>query len=106
MEAMIGSYYSGASKHMTRFKAFFIKISEHESPHKLKLGDDYQYPIKGSGESSYKQDSRKPMNMKDVLFVPRLKKNLISIYALDSKGMRVAFVDGQFLMWPKAKDYR
>ena len=39
---------SGASKHMTGFKESFVKLSEHESPHKVKLGDDYQYPIKGS----------------------------------------------------------
>ena len=39
---------NGASKHMTRFKESFVKLSEHESPHKVKLGDDYQYPIKGS----------------------------------------------------------
>ena len=41
--------------------------------------------------------------MKDVLFVLGLKKNLLSISALDAKGMRVAFVDGEFLMWPKGK---
>ena len=41
--------------------------------------------------------------MKDFLFVPRLKKNLLSILALDAKGMRVAFVDGRVLMWPKIK---
>ena len=38
--------------------------------------------------------------MKDVLFVPGLKKNILSTSALDAKGMRVAFVDGQVLMWP------
>ena len=86
---------SGASKHMISFKESFVKLSEHESPHKVKLGDDYQYPIKGSGESSYKIDSRKSMKMKNVLFVPGLKKNLLSISALDAKGMRVSFVDGQ-----------
>ena len=43
------------------------------------------------------------MKMKDVLFVLGLKNNLLSIYALDTKGMRVAFVDGQFIMWPKGK---
>ena len=32
---------SGASKHMMRFKESFMKLSEHESPHKVKLGDDY-----------------------------------------------------------------
>ena len=39
--------------------------------------------------------------MKDVLYVPGLKKNLLSILGLEKKGFRVAFVDGQVLMWPK-----
>ena len=81
-----------------RFKESFVKLSKHESPHKVKLGDDYQYPIKGSGESSYKLDSGKSMKMKDVLFVPRLKKNILSILVLEAKGMRVSFIDGQVLM--------
>ena len=41
--------------------------------------------------------------MKDVLFAPGLKKNILSIYALDEKGTRVAFIDGQVIMWPKGK---
>ena len=86
---------------MKRFKESFMKLLENESPHKVKLGDDYQYPIKGGGESSYKLDPGKSMKMKDVLFVLGLKKNLLSISALYAKGMRIAFVDSQFLMWPK-----
>ena len=89
---------SGASKHMTGFKESFVKLLEHESPHKVKLGDDYQYPIKGSGESSYKLDSRKSMTMKEVLFVLGIKKNLLSIYALDAKGIGVEFIYGQVIM--------
>ena len=83
---------SGASKHMMGFKESFVKLSKHESPHKVKLGNDYQYPIKGSEESSYKLDSRKSMKMRDVLSVLGLKKNLLSIYALDAKGIRVSFI--------------
>ena len=86
---------------MTRFKESFEKLSKHNSPHKVKLGDDYQYPIKDSGESSYKLDSGKSIKMKDVLFVPGLKNNLLSISALDAKGMRAALVDGQVLMWSR-----
>ena len=41
--------------------------------------------------------------MKDVLYVPRLKKNLLSISTLEEKGFKVAFVDGQVLMWPRGK---
>ena len=39
--------------------------------------------------------------MKDVLYVPGLKKNLLSISYLDKKAFRVAFIDGQVLMWKK-----
>ena len=59
--------------------------------------------IKGSGEASYKLDSRKYLLMKDVLYVPGLKKNLLSISALDAKGMRVTFVDGKVLMFLKER---
>ena len=67
------------------------------------LGDDSQYPIKGMGEASYKLDYGNSMTMKDVLYVPGLKKNLLSILALDKKGFRVSFVDGKVLMWKKGK---
>ena len=43
------------------------------------------------------------MKMKDVLYVPILKNNLLSISTLDKKGYRVAFIDGQVLMWSKGK---
>ena len=90
---------------MKEFKESFLKLSEHESPHKVKLVDDYRYPIKGSGESSYKLDSGKSIKMKGVLFVIGIKKNLLSISTLDAKGMRVAFVYGLVLMWPKGKSF-
>ena len=70
---------------MMGFKESFVRLSEHESPHKVKLVDDYQYPIKGSGESSYKLDFGKYLTMKEVLFVPGLKKNLLSTLALMQK---------------------
>ena len=73
-------------------------MSQHDSLHKEKLGDDYQYPIKGSGVYSYNLDSSKTLKMKDMLCIQRFKKNILSITALDAKGMRVAFVDGQVLM--------
>ena len=45
------------------------------------------------------------MKMKEVLYVPGLKKNLLSISTLDEKGNRVAFVEGQVLMWPRGKTF-
>jgi hypothetical protein len=85
---------SGASKHMTGQRDILSSLTENNFPHKVTLGDDYQYPIKGVGESNYKLDSGTPMKMKDVLYVPGLKKNLLSILVLDNKGFRVAFKYG------------
>jgi hypothetical protein len=61
---------SGASKHMTSQRDILSSITENKFPYKVTLGDDYQYPIKGVGESTYKLDSGTPMKMKDVLYVP------------------------------------
>ena len=44
------------------------------------------------GEASYKIGCRDSMKMKDVLYVSSLKKNLLSISALDKKGFGVSFV--------------
>ena len=41
--------------------------------------------------------------MKNVLYVLGLRKNILSIYALDAKGIRVSFGDGQVLMCPRGK---
>jgi hypothetical protein len=92
---------SGASKHMMGKKNTLSCILENKFSQKVTLGDDYQYPIKGVGESTYKLDSENSITMKDVLYVPSLKKNLLSISALDKKSYRVAFIDGKVLMWAK-----
>jgi transposase InsO family protein len=94
---------SGASKHMTGQRDILSYISEKKFSQKVTLGDDYQYPIKGVGESNYKLNSGNSMKMKDVLYVPGLTKNLLSISALEKKGFRVAFIDGEVLMWAKGE---
>jgi hypothetical protein len=88
---------------MTGYNDSLSDIVQKDSPHKVNLSDDYQYPIKGVGETSYKLDSGKPLKIKDVLYVPGLKKNLLSISALEEKEFKVIFIDGEVLMWPRGK---
>jgi hypothetical protein len=94
---------SGASKHMTGQRDILSCLSENKFSQKVTLGDDYQYPIKGVGESNYKLNSGTPMKMKDVLYVPGLKKNLLSISDLEKKGFRISFIYGEVLMWEKGE---
>jgi hypothetical protein len=79
---------------MTGQRDILSYISKNEFSHKVTLGDDYQYPIKGVGESNYKLNSGNSMKMKDILYVPSLTKNLLSISALEKNGFRVPFIDG------------
>ena len=51
MEAMIGLWIVG-NINMIGYKESFVNMYEHKSPHKVKIGDDYQYPIEGIGEAS------------------------------------------------------
>jgi hypothetical protein len=89
---------SGASKHMLGYEDYLSKLIHKYSPHKVKLGDDYKYAIKGVGEASFKLNSGKPMKMKEVLYVPGLRNNILLISALEKKGFTVAFIDGKVLM--------
>jgi hypothetical protein len=95
---------SGASRHMTSFKDSLSNLTKKDSSHQVRLGDNSSYPIKGIGNDFYSLDSRKHLKMENVLYVPGLQKNLISISRLEEKGFRVAFVDGQVLMWPRGKN--
>jgi hypothetical protein len=88
---------SGNSKNMTGQRDILSSLIENNFPQKVKLRDDYQYPIKRVGESTYKLDSGTPMKMKDVLYVPGLTKNFLSISTLDKKGFMFAFIDGEVL---------
>ena len=72
---------------MTRKKQTLSRVEEKKSPKKVSLGYDYQYPIKGIGEESYKLDFGTPMKIKEFLYLPGLKKNLLSISTLDKKGL-------------------
>jgi hypothetical protein len=64
------------------------------------LSDDGTYAIKGVGSTSFQLQSSNVFHVEEILFVPGLKKNLISVAVLESKGYTVAFSKGKALMWP------
>jgi hypothetical protein len=67
----------------------------------VELGDDSKHAVKGIGEASLQLDSSNRLLSKDVLFVQKLKKNLLYISGLEDKCFKVDFVVGQVLLWPK-----
>jgi hypothetical protein len=60
------------------------------------------YAINGTGSTSFQLDSG--LHIEDILYVPRLTKNLISVGVLEDKGHRVIFMEKKALLWPKDID--
>jgi hypothetical protein len=67
----------------------------------VELGDNAMYAIKGVGTASFQLESGKPIGMGDMLYVPRLKKNLLSISVMQDRGYAIAFSGGQVLAWSR-----
>ena len=76
---------NGASKHMTCFKQNLANYRDKKFNVKVELGDDGTYEIKGFGFASFQLQSGNIFHIDEILYVPGLKKNLISIAMLESK---------------------
>jgi hypothetical protein len=70
---------SGASRHMTGDQARISNLNEKKTSYKVDLGDKSTYPIEGFGQASIKLESCNHVHLRDVLYVPGLKKNIVLI---------------------------
>jgi hypothetical protein len=64
---------------MTYDRSLFNRFQEQEGGMSVELGDDATYPMRGVGSISFQMPSGDVLELSDVLFVPGLKKNLLSI---------------------------
>ena len=95
---------SGASSHMTGHKRFFKDLQEGGTGIHVELGDDVRYQAQGVGTVSFERESGKPLSFADVLYVPGLTKNLISVSTLEDKGYQVKFRDHRVYIRPKGSE--
>ena len=68
----------------------------------IEMGDDGRYNVTGIGTISFEGESSKPFILEDVMHVPGLKKNLISVAMLEDKGYDVFFSEGKAFLRSKA----
>jgi hypothetical protein len=92
---------SGASRHMTGYREHLTCLVEKESHLHVVLGDNSRYILKGVGYSTFQLDSDIPLQLGEVLYVPGMKMNLVSFYALENKGYKVTFYEEKVLAWHK-----
>ncbi|GJX62092.1 retrovirus-related pol polyprotein from transposon TNT 1-94 [Tanacetum coccineum] len=84
---------SGCSSHMCRSGSLFMDLDTSEKS-TVRLGDDIQVQIEGKGSVAINTTTDKKKVLHDVLFVPKLAHNLLSIGQLMSSGLVIVFDDG------------
>jgi hypothetical protein len=98
---------SGASFHMMRDKELFSDLNEKDFQMHIEMGDDGRYSANGIGTITFQRESGKPFQLKDVMHVPGLKKNLVSVAMLEERGYDVVFSDGKYFLrhkqWVKSR---
>ena len=92
---------SGASFHMTGDQDLFSDLEEKDLGVHIEMGDDGRYSATGIGTISFERESGKPFILKEVLHVPGLMKNLISVAMLEDKGYDVVFSEGKAFLHSK-----
>ena len=86
--ASSGIWYvdSGASRHMTGVREYFLELSESGTYIEVVLGDDNVVRAVGVGTLTFDREPKPPLKVSDVLYVSGMKKNLISVSALEDRG--------------------
>jgi hypothetical protein len=92
---------NGASSHMTGVRENFTDLRDTEVRMEISLGDDTIVIVVGRGTITFQRESMPPLSFRDVLYVPGLKKNLISVSTLQDRGLEVSFKGTKVLIHPK-----
>jgi hypothetical protein len=73
---------SGASRHMTEVREHLTYLTQIRDV-EVVLGYDWVVKVVGCGTISFQRESLPPMLLTEVLYVPGLKKNLVSVSAIE-----------------------
>jgi hypothetical protein len=92
---------SGASSHMTGIREHFSDLRDPDFRIDISLVDDRIVTVAGIGTVSFRREDLPPISFTDVLFVPGMKKNLISVSTLQDRGFEVLFIGSEVLIYPR-----
>eukprot|EP00253_Pinus_taeda_P013425 PITA_13425 len=98
VSSMMGSIWyldSGASFHMTGDTSLFSALEEKDLKMRIEMGDEGRYSVPGMDTVSSQREHGAPLTLADVMYMPRLKKNLVLIVMLEDKGYNVVFSKGK-----------
>jgi hypothetical protein len=85
---------------MIGVREHFFDLRDPEVRIEISLGDDRVVRVAGIGTIAFRRESLPPISFTDVLFIPGMKKNLISVSTLQDKGLEVTFRGTEVLIYP------
>jgi hypothetical protein len=89
---------SGTSFHMMGDKDLFSNLDEKDLKMHIDMGDDGRYCAIIISTITFQRESGKPFQLKYVMHVPGLKKNLVSVPMLEDRGYDVVFNNGKYFL--------
>jgi hypothetical protein len=97
---------SGASIHMACHRDSFETYHEKTNGVEIYIGDDRCHEIKGYGDVCVTFTSGHMKQIKNVMYVPRIKKKIISISTITNQGLKVEFAKSGCLVKDIYDDYK
>eukprot|EP00253_Pinus_taeda_P033619 PITA_33619 len=89
---------NGASFHMTNDKSLFSTLEEKDLQILIEMGNEEKYIVSSVGTIVFQREHGACITLTNVKYVPRLKKNLVSIVMLEEKGYDVVFSKGKVFL--------
>ena len=89
---------SGATSHMCKDRRWFEKLTPVDDGYTVMMGDDSSQQICGYGIVNLQFTSGKTIKLCDVLFVPKLRKNLVSGGCLNSDGFKQVYESDKYIL--------
>ncbi|GKF63810.1 hypothetical protein Tco_0187258, partial [Tanacetum coccineum] len=82
---------TGATHHVCADKSMFHSFRAVDNGEKLYMGNSATTDIKGEGDVILKMTSDKELKLTNVLYVPEIRKNLVSDWLLNKFGFCLGF---------------
>jgi hypothetical protein len=87
-------------------RELFDTFTETGSDLCVELGMGAKHAVRGSGTISFRLESGEVLRVSNVLWVPELRRSVLSVSEIERKGYHVLFQDGQVLFVPRRSSFR
>ncbi|GJX84057.1 zinc finger, CCHC-type containing protein [Tanacetum coccineum] len=89
---------SGATTHVCKDRCWFKTFEPVEDGSVLYMGDEHFTPVHGKGSVALEFSSRKTVTFFNVLYVPKLHKNLVSGPVLNKCGYKQVYESDKYIL--------